>query len=647
MSQDTYKNLIQESYTAIQKMLKLNIGNWDNDDSVIQILSLYKEALYCYIHKELYPQKTEEADREIRNVVARYITGYTDKTRRVVYPGIIDLVKNKRENAIKSIPKECLQLLGSNGFDISKIENSSNRKKCEFWTKYSQLYDDFMALASFCSFKHYCLYFEECYAPPDKWIWVHADRHGIAEGMWYCFNSMVNRGDFKTLFKQTPTGYFKTYSNVCFISWLFGKNKDTDVLYVLGNPSMTKKVFIGIKQQMLRPKFAKIFPDYEKYDCDEEKMFSLCNIKDGELLIEGSNNMCNLKVVSKDTAIDGVRFKWRFYDDITRSKDKNNAQMHKKDNEMYFDDWTKRRYTEFDDFEVFSGTAYHPDDLICTQKEYKGSEEAVESGYKYCTMNTKTKAMFVKIPKLDYDTDESTLPERYTTATARAERERDRETFMAMEQQDPLPPTGLPFDHKRIKTYKELPEKSKDGGKRSNVCKAVLDPARTGKDKLSLGIHSQCGDLEYLVDCFYDNVPLDGKMPDGRMAIDHICDKIISKNVVKLIAETNTVSNIKSQLQERLFARGYRCCEIIEIYSTQNKEEKIFDNQSTITEYIVFPDKSLYAKSSMMGRYMKDITNWHAKTKGNDDSIDTEAIFSDNFIRGNMGKGRKAKLLYL
>ena len=255
--------------------------------------------------------------------------------------------------------------------------------------------------------------------------------------------------------------------------------------------------------------------------------------------------------------------------------------------------------------------------------------------------------MFVKIPKLDYDTDESTLPEKYTTFSARKERERDTETFFAMEQQEPVPPTGLPFDWKKIKTYLELPEKANNGGQRSNVCKAVLDPARTGSDNLSLGVHSKCGDLEYLVTCFYKKTPLDGKMEDGRTALEHCCDIIIDKNVVKLTVETNTVSNIKKQIEDILFARGYRSCEIEEVYSVQKKSDKIFDNQSTILEYIVFPDRSLYGASSMMGQYMKNITTWHAKTKDNDDSIDTEAMFSNAYIRGNCNGNRKAKLLYL
>ena len=643
----SYLSVVKECYKTISQMMKSRKGAWENDDNIIKILSIYKNALYCCVHEELAPQKTEKAEKEIREIIAQYVTGYDSKSKNISFTGIIEPVKKKRDNALSTIPKSYIEMLNKNGFDFSKIPLLDIRRKCEIWKSYSELYDDFMALASYCSFKHYCIYFEECYASPDKWIWVYAEKHGIAQGMWYCFNSMVTRGDFKTMFKQTPTGYFKTYSNICFISWLFGKNKDTDVLYVLGNPSMTKKVFMGIKQQMLRPKFAKIFPEFSKFECEEDKMFSLCNIKDAELLIDGSNNMCNLKVVSKDTAIDGVRFKWRFYDDVTRSKDKSNPQMHKKDNEMYFDDWTKRRYTEFDDFEIFSGTAYHPDDLICYQKELKGSEYAVNCDYKYCTVNKDTRTMFVRIPKLDYDTDESTLPEKYTTISARLERERDKETFMAMEQQDPLPPTGLPFDYKKLKTYETLPEKAENGGKRSNVCKAVLDPARKGTDNLSLGVHSKCEDLEYLVACFYEHTPLDGKMADGRTALDHCCDLIISKNVVELVAETNTVSNIKAQLQEKLFARGYRACNITEIYTVQNKQDKIFENQSTILEYIVYPDKKLYGKSSMMGKYMKDITNWHAKTRGNDDSIDTEAIFSDHFIRGKFGNKSKAKLLYL
>lgn len=617
MAVGDYSKVIERCEKEIDKLFR-KPSKWSSEnETIIQVFNIYYTAIYQQIHNKLALEGRDSSEKKIRDIIKRNVIGYRDNRKGISFIGAIDPLR-------------------------AKLKQVSGKKKLkdEFCARYAELYDNFMALASYRSFKHYCLYFEECYAPEDKKIWVHADAHGIAEGMWYCFNSMALNGDFKNMFKQTPTGYFKTYSNICFISWLFGIDRDTDVLYILGNPSMVKKVFIGIKQQMLRPKYAKVFPYYEQFECQEEKMFVINNLKEGELLICGANSMCNFKIASKDTAIDGVRFKWRFYDDITRSMDKNNVTKHARDNELYHDDWTKRQYTEFSDFEVFSGTAYSPYDLINTQKARQGEDETVNfKNFKYCKVNKKTATMFVKIPKLDYETDESTLPEKYTTEAARRERERDAETFAAMEQQDPAPPSGLPFDWKYLKTYTELPDKLADGGKRSNVCRAVLDPSRTGHDKLSLGIHSRCGEYEYLVDCFYRKLPLDAKMEDGRTALDHICDKIIAKNVVELAVENNTVSNIKTQIENLLFARGYRICKIVPIYSTQKKADKIFDNQTTIREHIIFPHKKLFAPASMMGQYMKDITTWHEKTKENDDSIDTEAIFSDVFVRKNSGVG--------
>lgn len=615
-----------EAIVSCSKWIDKYIGRkeWTNDKDVTDLLVNYYHAIYAQIHYVLLPQKTDKAEEQIRDILAKYVVGYTDKKKGKNYIGIIDPLKGKlHQITAKKILKD------------------------EYIARYYELYDNFMALASFRSFKHFCLYLEECYAPKDKIIWKYCEKHGLAEGMWHCLTNMVTRGMYKTLFKQTPTGYFKTYSNICFIAWLFGIMPNTDVLYVLGNPSMPKKVFVGIKQQMTRPKYAKIFPYYAQFGCSEAKMFEINSESNGELLISGANSLCNLKIVSKDAAIDGTRFKWRFYDDVTRSKDKNNARQHEKDNELYHDDWTKRRYTEYDDYEIFSGTAYSPYDLINVQKDRLGVDYAVACKFKYCTINPNTKTVFVKIPKLDYETDESTLPEKYTTLLARQERERDAETFFAMEQQDPVPPTGLPFDWKKLKTYTELPANVQNGGVRSNASLAIFDPARTGKDNCSLGIHSKCEDMYYLTSCFYRKTPLDGRMEDGRTALEHCCDLIIEKNVVELGIEVNTNSTLKKQIEDILFAKGYRSCNIFEIYSIQKKDDKIFENQSTILEYVVFPDKKLYGTSSMMGQYMKNITTWHAKTKDNDDSIDTEAMFSQNFILGKQSKIAKAKLLYI
>ena len=78
---------------------------------------------------------------------------------------------------------------------------------------------------------------------------------------------------------------------------------------------------------------------------------------------------------------------------------------------------------------------------------------------KYTWVNNKTKSVFVKVPKLDYETDECTFPKKYNKAAA-VEARKDpnrREAFEAMEQQNPIPLSSCPFMWARLRTYKELP----------------------------------------------------------------------------------------------------------------------------------------------------------------------------------------------
>ncbi len=597
----------------------------NDDETILRLLRALQEMYKIEIHANLVPKTTFGRVNDNENTIRTYI--------KTIIKDILPYLERKLEfirNRIKTIDKKTPKVRYSD-------ENVSLRAQLnDKLGRYFELYDDFYALAAFRSFKHYCLYMEWD-APYDKKIWCHSDK--LAAGIWFCFGDMALNGGYKNLFKQTPTGYFKTWSNLCFIAWLLGLDKNQDCLYMVGNPTMISRVILGVVNQMCKKRFAKIFPQYSEFGCDPNKMFTINSTKNGELLISGATVTANLICASKDTAIDGVRFKWRFYDDITRSKQKHNAEAHANDLAMYHDDWSKRRYTEFNDYEIFSGTAYDAYDMISQLKEEKGVDKAEKGSFPYTTVNKSTKTMFVKIPKLDYETDLSTLPERYTTETARNERQRDYETFMAMEQQEPIPPTGLPFEWRRIRTYDTLPAKGLDGGRRSDYCKAVCDPARVGDNNLSLGIHSQLDDDWYLVDCFYMKIPLDGKMQDGRTALDHICDKIISHKVNELLIEVNTVSNFKKQIDDILKARGYRLCKIDELYSTQKKSQKIMDNQTAITEHIIFPKRGMYGDNSMMGQYMKDIVTWNVKAKS-DDSPDCEAMFAAKFIsnaQGNYG----------
>ena len=189
-----YGDVIKRCEGELSKLFK-NSKKWNAENELIlRIYDIYYQAIYQEIHENLDKAKNDDCEQKIRDIIRKNVIGYRDKKREVVYIGAIEPLKAK-----------LMQVSGS------------KKLKEEYCARYAELYDNFMALASFRSFKHYCLYFEQCYAPEDKRIWVHADNHGIAEGMWYAFNRMALYGDIKNMFKQTPTGYFKTYSNICFI----------------------------------------------------------------------------------------------------------------------------------------------------------------------------------------------------------------------------------------------------------------------------------------------------------------------------------------------------------------------------------------------------------------------------------------------
>jgi len=195
-----------------------------------------------------------------------------------------------------------------------------------------------------------------------------------------------------------------------------------------------------------------------------------------------------------------------------------------------------------------------------------------------------------------------------------------------------MPSEATPFCYENLKTYKELPKKENEGGDRSNYCTAAMDLPRTGKNNLSMPILSNCNGIDYVVDFLYEKIPLDHKFPDGSDTIDMICQYIIKHNVISLIVETNTNSNIDSQITERLKNKyGWLDTKIFTIYSTEKKEEKIYSVQGTILSSYRFPERNMFSPSSMMGKAMRDMITWDGKPNRSDDSIDSIAIHSKKY----------------
>ena len=588
----------------------------NNDNAIIKLLSAMSEMYRYQIHEYLVPQESVSAEKQIRQYVKDIICD------------ILPIVESKIRVISNTLAKYGRMSATKRSAYLDEIKLLEENRK-----KYLVLLDDFYALASFRSLKHFALY-SEFDKPDSQKVWRHA--MPCFESFFFYANSMsLDQKTVRRMGKSYPTGYGKSYSDVEFIGHALGVNINNDIMKTVGNNKLIVDIVSGVTRMMCSPWYAKVFPYYAQFNGNKDLMFDIGKASEGILLVHGSNRPKSLLVVAKDTAVDGARAKYRLYDDITRSKDKENVAEHEKDWQKYTDQWSKRSYDENDDYEIAGGTCYHTEDFLSRYREHWGGDETEpDKKFKYTSINPKTKFVDIRVPKLDYDTDESTYPQKFSTEKARLERNRDPRTFAAMEQQQPETPLNSPFYWDNLQTYTSLPLKKSEGGNREDTCLASLDLPRTGANNISLAIFSKCENLYYLIDTYYEKKPLDYIMSDGRTELDWVCDMLISHNVTELVVEINTCSDIKKQIMDKLLARGYANCKVIEKYSVEKKEVKIMTCWTPIINTIVFPARKVFSLSSMTGRFMQDIIAWNDKAKI-DDSIDSVCMFVQEFITKN------------
>ena len=624
MSNEDYGKILRDFTLTLDKFRKgkkekVNgttiVYDINNDSAIIKLLSAMSEMYRYQIHEFLVPQESVSAEKQIRQYVKDIICD------------ILPIVETKIRVISNTLAKYGRMSATKRSAVLDEIKSLEENRK-----KYLVLLDDFYALASFRSLKHFALYME--FDKPDSQkVWKHA--MGCFESFYFYANSLILDGKVKRITKSFPVGYGKSFSDTVAISFIFGFDINNDVLKVVGNNKLIVDTLTGVVGMMTSNRYAKVFPYYAQFNGNKELMFDIGKASEGILLIHGSVRPKSLIVVAKDTAVDGVRAKFRFYDDITRSKDKENVPEHEKDWAKYSDQWSKRKYDDNLDFEIAGGTRYHTEDFLSRYREHYGEEQAVpDKKFKYTMINEKTKFVIISVPKLDPITDESTYPQKFSTESARLERNRDPRTFAAMEQQQPETPLNSPFYWDNLQTYTSLPLKKCEGGNREDTCFASLDLPRTGANNISLGIYSKCENLYYLIDTYYEKKPLDYIMSDGRTELDWVCDMLIRHNVTELVVEINTCSDIKKQIMDKLLARGYANCKVIEKYSVEKKEVKIMTCWTPIINTIVFPARKVFSLSSMTGRFMQDIIAWNDKAKI-DDSIDSVCMFVQEFITKN------------
>lgn len=606
---ESYRSTIENCANAIYKLFKSSKTWSSEDEKITRLYRLLHTAIYEEIHTVLVPQRTRSAEEQIRDVIRKYVVGgYVDKNTKATYIGAINPI--------------CAKL---------KQLKAKREVRGEFLARYVELYDDFMALAAFRSYKHFCLYLQSTF---DFTLWE--DTVNCFSGYWYYANKMVLDGEVKFLEKQLPTGYGKSLSDCFMISWIFGVDINNDVLKVCGNDKFTDDCFHNTVKIMTSEKYAKVFPYYLQFGCDPDKIYSFRT--DLRFGIRGSTKSTNLRIVTKLSNVNGVRAKFLFLDDITQRSDMAKIHVHEKDIHSFEHEWFERNYNRNNFYIIASGTTYSQFDLLSFLKQRFGGLDATPSSInKYTSLAYSDYivphglSVFVCVPLLDYDTDESTYPKKISTQSARKKREENPVEFWAMDMQKPLPPDSSPFYFSKLRQYDTLPKVGERG--RGDFCLSALDTKRRGKDYLSMPICFEAQDPDYpnetahfVVDWLYDNRPM-------KECVPLIVSKIIQHNITRLYVERNTEEMIDSLLEKALRERGYSSCVIETTYSTEPKANRIMGAEGDIKSKMIFPKYGMYAPSSDMGKALNSLYGYdYNGNVPHDDSPDSCALYAKRFI---------------
>ena len=629
-----YEQELADSLKVVKSLCKSKSA-FDDETTMLDIMKTRYDMCYAQIHGELAPLKTKKSESQI-----------------------IDLVKD-----ILSVDlRVCESKISRFRIGLESYTKKGDDEQVELIYRYLQewlmLYEGFYALVAFRHLEYFALFMEWDKRESEK-VWSPSlDPHndggytGVSKPFFFYFNQMVLKKDIKFISKQMFTGGGKSYSNQFAIAWVLGIDHDNDVLDVLGNPTLVLNNSKGIVEIMTNPRFAKVFPEFQKYfDMDGDikgNMFSVCRMKEGELTLECSKKPLNVKIISKQTSIDGIRVRYLFLDDVCRSIDANNLKQHQIDIDNFWNSWWKRNYGTDDFYIVASGTAYSVNDILSHLIAYysKGKMQRTKIN-KYTYESLDKSCVFIKIPKIDDDFNRSTYPQKFPYEEAIRIKERNLSSFLAMEQQQPQNPETSPLCYDKLNTYERLPDNI------SENAYACLDPARTGKNYVTMGIHRTAKEKDkygveierhYLVDCIF-------QLKQMEDIYGEICDKILHHHIIRLHVENNTDTSLRFLLEKMLHERGIMFCEISESFSSENKEEKmremVYGMEGYFKNQMVYPAMSMYAPSSQMGKFMLYFTSYdYYKPVEYDDSIDEECMYIDAFV-AKRKQLAKAKLLHL
>lgn len=505
---------------------------------------------------------------------------------------------------------------------IPIIEKRIKVSKEEFMAKYYSLWQQAYAFAGRRSLEHFVDYME--WDMPKK---VLSSRRDVLKPLVYYLNKISFDSKLQYVVASYPPSYGKSYTLNCFTAWLYGLDIQNSVLRM----SYAEELVLGFSRAVqgiiLNPRYKEVFPQFKVYG---DKPFE--KEKESDWILKGKelNTLPSHLARTRDGSVTGVRAsKAIIFDDMTKGREEaTKPEIHKKYYDSWKTDWYNRKTGPQTKY-VFAGTMWSPEDILNRVRSdiEKNTEIVPSKRFKYVWEAEDGSAVFIMIPLLNEE-EQSTCPDVMSTKEAIQLRDTtDPFLWSCVYQQSPIAPTGLEFAWDNLQTYEEIPANAE------NYCMAVLDPNRKGKDNACMPILRPCGDKHYLESCIF-------KQKAIRELYDEIIWNIVNYKIKKLIIEENTDESLKTVIAERLEKLHYTC-QLVDKFSTQNKESRINAMRYDVITNIVFKAKKNIKPNTDYGRFMKNLTEYSFDYPNkHDDAPDGICMYASEIV---LGKSKPSK----
>lgn len=228
---------------------------------------------------------------------------------------------------------------------------------------------------------------------------------------------------------------------------------------------------------------------------------------------------------------------------------------------------------------------------------------------------------FISVPDIDPKTGESNFDYEFDGFSVAffddQARLMDDISYRCLYKQEPIEREGLLYHDEDLRRFLTLPDKEPD------AIIGVCDTKAKGTDFMFLPCCYKYGKDYYLVDCVFDDDA------DFGVQEDRCAELILKHNMQQCQFESNVGGDrFAENVAKKILAYNSRC-NITTKPTESNKETKIFVNADWVKKNIVFPDKSLYAPKSDMGKMMSQLLSYSVAGKNpHDDAPDGLAMFA-------------------